>query len=524
MFCTNCGAKLSDEAKFCVSCGAKLAAPEVTPQPVTQQHVQQAPVPQEAYQPPAYQQAPAYATASYAPATHLKPVPAPIQGTALAANPLRAIILAGAVFITILFGAFFAAGRGAVESSYLYILFLVLVACGSYLALQREALYKVAAGVLALVAPLTFSFVSTMVMASNYSMATTYTNVPGLSMFFDAFEPINFIIQLVTAILVIGTAFAVSLLIKSEPKKQTLLATLICSGAFLAVSFLLYVILFRGFNPIYFLLLGIISNIPDALALGLAILLVSLFCTMKSFTLKVGLGPRIWFIVCLFFTSLSYVVTTAMGYELSSSYLQLPTLMLTILTSLGIVGYALLVGSKRTGYLLLLLGIGVLFFGQFNSNFSYLLQGFVYGAPSGNSASLGIGLVSSLSVLVNPTITSIVLLRAWKIVPDQVPYEKPRVALIFKIASIVAIVSGFILFFVGSVVFFGIGGYREVSAFFFGTLLGGATCVVGLFAALACFRKQSRASKPLLIISLVLAAFALAFWLFLGITFLISLV
>ena len=52
MFCNNCGATLSDNARFCNKCGATIAAPAATTQPIQQAQPVQTPQPAQPSQPP----------------------------------------------------------------------------------------------------------------------------------------------------------------------------------------------------------------------------------------------------------------------------------------------------------------------------------------------------------------------------------------------------------------------------------------------------------------------------------------
>lgn len=76
MFCSNCGAQISDQSKFCPSCGQPIQQQSQQPQPAQASYGQQ-PYQQQAYQQP-YQQSyaqPSYSPASHAPGAPVAPLP-----------------------------------------------------------------------------------------------------------------------------------------------------------------------------------------------------------------------------------------------------------------------------------------------------------------------------------------------------------------------------------------------------------------------------------------------------------------
>jgi hypothetical protein len=95
----------------------------------------------------------------------------------------------------------------------------------------------------------------------------------------------------------------------------------------------------------------------------------------------------------------------------------MPVFFMMLLMVSGVVGYVLLLCSRRVGYVLILLAVGIMMLEDFGFNLTGILTGIGIGSGSYPFETYVSGLFASLLSAVNPTITGLVLLRAWKAGP-----------------------------------------------------------------------------------------------------------
>jgi hypothetical protein len=321
---------------------------------------------------------------------------------------MRAIMLAGALVVTMLLSCLAAAiwENGA---SHTRILYLTVLACAAYL-VQKDALFhKVAAGIAAAAAALVFaigvSVLTVVQLRGTFNMADVF-----VGNFFR-----SFVGMLIVAAAVVAAGFLATLVVKGDTRRQTTKAALFCGGAYLVFNMITAVIVFRSSLSSAIIYSGI-GVIPNAVALGLAIKLASLLCLAKGQRLQTGAGPKVWFVVCMIFSTLSVVVLFLL-WQANPAIVDPPGFFAVLLSIAGIVGYVFLLCSRRTGYVLILIASGTLLFGNLSFNLGGILVGFEVGAGPQVLGEYTAGLFSSLLIALNPTITGLVLLRAWKAVP-----------------------------------------------------------------------------------------------------------
>jgi hypothetical protein len=183
------------------------------------------------------------------------------------------------------------------------------------------------------------------------------------------------------------------------------------------------------------------------------------------------------------------------------------TFILFVFTSAAIVGYILLLASKRSGFLVILISIGLLFFNDILIGLNSLIRPFVRTGQLYTPALGGMGI--SLTMLINPFITGMTLIGAWKIVPNEPPHTKREVSGIFKVFYIVGLACSIGIFFVGALNIYGVFEFasRQIWVFLVFVVAGAAIAYLQGFCLADCFGKNSRAPAGLLITG---AGFAIA--------------
>jgi hypothetical protein len=427
---------------------------------------------------------------------------------------LRALVLGGALLLMMVVGTVFLVDRGKYDSAYLSLAFLLIAACGTYLMMQKDTRYKVTAIPLFVLAPVLYVLFSAMQTA--YLSTLDYNP---LALFTE-----RYLLELLQALMLSALIAVASLVIpqfaKRDKKAINNLVALGGCGVILVLGTIISMMVFRSMG-IPSIAVRFLNGIPDAAFFFLAFKLVTMLCELKSYGICTGTGHKAWFGVCLVLSTVSLVVMSV-GGVVGSMYFMPAAYLFDLFTMLAILGYALLLGSKRMGYLLILIGTGFLFFGQFTAEYYASTLALIglqnYPLPEHLGA-----LASSLVMVVNPAITGIVLFKAWKLAPVGQFSEKPKVAAVFKIAPFMGIVLGAVLYFAGAYAFYD-WHYPEVTGFIFGVLLGGATIILSLFMLLACFRKQSRVNTPLLIANTVLVGIVVLLYAIGFVTIFISMV
>jgi len=243
----------------------------------------------------------------------------------------------------------------------------------------------------------------------------------------------------------------------------------------------------------------------NAAALFLSLIAVNMFCNLRSYKIRTGAGHKVWFFLCVLVSTISLVAQNIVemvnreGLPLRDN-----AFILFFLTSIGIIGYIQLLASKRSGYLVILMAIGFIFFINFQIGVNsflrpFLLRGQLYTPALGDIA-------FSLTVLINPFITSLTLINAWKIIPNE-PLREKKVPVIFKIFSIIGLLSSLALFCTGALITYGIFAFaaRNIGIFITFVVIGAAFATLQSFCAASCFGRHSKGSKGLLITGLVFA-------------------
>jgi hypothetical protein len=456
---------------------------------------------------PVYPGAPAYPGAP-TPTPAPTPAPAqqgfsrlPLQQAPLPHSPLRALILAGAAVLLIFIASFRVADLHSTSTTICFFLLILTEACALYLIVQDKPLYKIAAGTLFFVSPFFFANHTAQTVFALIARQSYYAEDSGYQVFalFNNVALLHYLLPaLLFSLIIGGTGFLLSFLIKEDSKTRRMLLAGSGAAVFLVIQPLVYLVLNPGS---YSLLLGFSSGILDALAFFLAFLLVGAICRIKSYDLKNSTGRKAWFWICTVFSSISLLVQSILAVSGSGDSLGfLPT----ILVAIGVVGYILLIGSRRMGYIVIILAIGVLFFGELSA----ALVGVVNTLMGSNVSSMGdaalqVGL--TLTMLVNPTITGLVLMGVWNQPPAAAPYQRPKVSVLFRVTAVCSLAFGFfgaLGFARGTfnLIWVPSGGYEAPTAFFTLSLI---CAIVGLFATLECFNPRARVRKPLLVTSVV---------------------
>ena len=445
---------------------------------------------------------PTYAQPAYAGQTHVpaQTSAAPIQtmpGTPLPENPFRAIILAGAALVAMLYVGISTSGWSW-ESEFTIIFQAIALASAVYLIQKPSPLYRVAAGAIGLLAAV--FFVVGFFLFNAVSSGGMQVIDPGFLMY--VFKMV--IREVIVAAAVIGAGLASTLIVKGDTRKQTTYAALFAGFAYIVFTLIMsFILFFQGFAET-FVIAGI-GSIPEAIACGVAVKLVSMLCLFRSTRLELTNGPKIWFALCFLFT-LGSLITMAMlpGQFFRPAW----GFSVYLLTVVGIVGYAHLFFSRRVGYILVLAAVGCLFFGQFGHHFTAALYSFIFGPFNPRSL---MSMLTCLTMVINPTITGIVLFKAWKTTPAEPVVDKKRPSIVFIIGALAAVVLASILLANSLIGFFNPywANYLKPSVFFLGPLLWTGFVLVAIFATISCFYKKAKAPKLLMIAGVAVAVISL---------------
>jgi hypothetical protein len=285
---------------------------------------------------------------------------------------------------------------------------MAMLACAVYLIQKDGMFYKVAAGIVTFVAPLAYAIGLWV-----FAVARSRGTLDLAYAWADSFA-LPLVTELIIAVATVVAGFLATLIVKGDTRRQTTMAALFGGGAYLVFNVVTPFVTFGVPLPSALLFYGI-GGIPYAVALGFAVKLVSMLCLFKSQRLQTGTGSKVWFGICAAATTILLLV------QLVSSVADGTLSFFPVLLALaGIAGYVLLLFSRRVGYVIILLAAGIMLLEDFGLNFSGILS---VAAGGGNSYFLGeyvSGLFASLLTAVNPTITSIVLLSAWKVTPVPV--------------------------------------------------------------------------------------------------------
>jgi hypothetical protein len=395
---------------------------------------------------------------------------------------------------------------------YTFVMHLAMLASAAYLVQKTGTLYKVAAGIIAIAAPLAYVIGHFVLLVSQWQYELNAAEVLRELSVLPLFGQ-----MLIVSAAVVAAGFLAARMVRDDTRGRTTLAALLCGATYLVFMAITSAVIFGNSLAYTILVIGV-GSIPDAVALGLAVKLVSLLCLFKSRRIQTGTGSKVWFGVCAAFTMLSLLATPLL-YQVDAEAIglaafALPNYFTLLLTISSIVGYGLLLRSRRIGYVLVLIAVGVAQFGQIGFNFTQILAETL--DESIGSASFGVyafGLLFSLAALAGPAITGAVLSRAWKTAPVEAPFDKPRVSPVFMVGSLVTLLLSLILLIDACGGYFNPAspGFMEAGVFFAGPLLWSVFTLVGLFATIACFYRQFRAPKPLLIANVALAALCVLF-------------
>lgn len=494
MNCQNCGNLLTSGAAFCRQCGTPVAHTSQPPQqPIYQQPVYHQPQ-QQAPQQPLYTQ-PSYTQPMAAP-------PVQVQGTPLPENPLRVTFFAGGMIILMLLTALCGSGADEYTTSYLRALFVGSLACSVFLITKGDSANRIFSLVIAGSAALIYS----LSFQACVAFSTTYSF--NLFALFHGSNILFLVQHLVVAAAVVGTAFGTTMVFKRNPKRATLLIGLISAGSYMLIT-ALAAVLFNAIPSLIYFFTTFFSSFIMAAALFGTVMLASMISNFRSTELQISVGYKVWFSVCIFFSTISFI-TVALGGIVGTTFFSYVGFLSSILTIGGIVGYILLFFRKRIGFPLILISIGVMIAGDLSSGFSLVLQSLMAGNQ--NLVSYGFGLMAtSLTSLVNPAITGIALYFAWKKIPAATAYQKPLVTQLQKIFAIAGTAVGGLLFIIGSFAFYNLLDLREITDFILGVCSGAVVLIIGIAAFFACFRKESRVPKGLLMTNRVTAIVGFVF-------------
>ncbi|MDR1635533.1 MAG: hypothetical protein LBS27_11585 [Bifidobacteriaceae bacterium] len=416
-------------------------------------------------------------------------------------NPTRALALAGAVVAAMLLSCV-AVGGWSMGAAYPSILEVVVLACAAYLVGKQARFFKVAAGVVAGAGALA------LVVAACAQMVSM-SRVTGASGLLSGTVWRATLREFVVAAAVVVAAWAATKATEPVTRPQTTMAGLFAGGAYLVAHIILAMAHLFGTAALGSV---IAWRLPQAIALGLAVKVVAMLCLFKSPRMTVGVGPKVWFWICLIAMSLNAFASGALIHIARQGDLgnaqPVPDYFVIPLNLVVVVGYILLVRSQRLGYILVLLGAGVNWFAQL----TYSLDAAVTPGLTGQEFELAtLNLATLAPATLNPVITGLALLAAWKTIAVQPPVTRGRVRVIFKIGAITALVAGLVIFLALATTSLWDGGNSDTgSGLTAAVAVGGTIAIIGLFAVVTCFDKRARFSRGLAITALILGALPLA--------------
>jgi len=421
-------------------------------------------------------------------------------------NPFRAVWLAVSALIIMCFASFFS--TDIINQTAIALLFYFMSGCALYLVTRRGVKYKIYAGAILVIASLFLNFYITYVFS-------LFRNIVVV------FKPISFIFFINFSIIIFVTGIVFQIIFKTDynkdNKKQILLLGLIGAGAFIIYAFI-YGISTNHPRDAFFLngysnIISLIPNIILAAFLFLSIIAVYMICNIRSYKIQTTAGHKVWFSLCIIISTIVLIAQTVieiMGMPKRPGYALIDNVfILFVLTSLGIIGYIKLLASKRTGYLIILMSIGFIFFTNLQIGIFQLIRPLPLGKL--NASAFG-DIALSFTVLINPFITSMTLLNAWKTTPNELLREKPKVSAVFKIFSIAGLVISFAIFIISSLIIYGRFAFSSPDTNFFPfVVIGAALATLQYFCVAACFNKVFKAPKGLLITGLVFTIISLLF-------------
>jgi hypothetical protein len=421
---------------------------------------------------------------------------------------MRAVALAGAA-IAILLASLAFANVWTVTTPAPRLVFAIVLAAAAYLAQKPGLFYKATAGIAAGAGALA-CFLGYVAAPGSFMSAGFYqSQVPLISR-----QTLGVLTQtlLVAAAVVLAGWFAAKLR-PGDTRKQTTLAALFAGGVFAVLTPLTTLAL--GLNPPFLraglaVQAGVAGPLLTAVALGLAVKLVCLLCLLPSRAMTVGVGPKIWLWLCL---AGGASATFMAGVPAQQSFEQRgwwPDFFQIVCCVVLTVGYLQLARSRRLGYVLVLIGSGTMVFaGVLQPVMAWVTT--LASPPWSWFVRLVMPAVPSLlGGVLNPTITGLVLLRAWKTVPAEPPAMKRPVPAVFKACAIVTLTAGLAGFLVGSGVFLIDPAYQNLGGYLLFVLPWAATAVLGVYATVSCFDKRAKGSRPLLVTSAVVGGLAIA--------------
>ena len=461
MNCSQCGYLLRADAKFCRNCGE--------------------------------------AVSNTAPAWWL-PTKKPEMPAELEADPFLAVWLAATALALMLLTSFFSEWQ--VNQVACGLLFYFLSGCALYLMISGKIKHKIYAGGILLLA----SFLSAYISVMSRVMMATRQYIPSRvlsSLFTDG----RFVFCLIFSAIVFAIGVVSPLIFKTDIKKRAFYTGLISAGALIAYIFIRNIILILPNSDFFYAFINtLLSSVVNAAALFLSLIAVNMFCTLRSYKIQTGAGRKAWFALCAVVSTVSLIAQNVIEIANRGKMpLRDNAFILFVLISAGIFGYIQLLASKRSGYPVILMAIGLIFFTNFQINVNSLLIPFLQRKQLNVLAFRD--MLFSLTVLVNPFITSMTLIGVWKIIPSELPREKRRVPVAFKVFSVIGLVSSFAVFFTGALDTYGIFSFASHQAriFMAFTAGGAASATLQVFCAASCFGKNAKAPRGLLVTGAVFA-------------------
>jgi hypothetical protein len=416
------------------------------------------------------------------------------------------LILAGAALLLIFIASFRVADLSYDSNAICFFLFILIEACALYLIMQRKPLHRIVAGVLFFVGSFFLANHTVQTLFAWNAASRRSIKESGYQIFalFQDDALLHYLLPpLLLSLIIGGAGLLVSSLIKKDSTARRMILAGAGAGVLLVIQPLMYLAL--DFDN-YDLIIGFLCCIPYALAFFLAFLLVGAICRIKGYGIRSTAGRTVWFWVCAVFAIVSLVVQA--NRALSGDLDPLGFLPV-ILAVISILGYLMLIGSRRMGYIVVVLAVGVSFFGTFSNALTLLLE--VLDAPVGSYVSYTsienavLPLRSALLMLVNPALTGLALVGVWNQVPAAAPYQRPKVSPLFEVTAVCSLALGIFVALVSAPGVFNFiwvpsGGYEGPTTFF---TLGLICASVGLFATLECFNPRAKVRKPLLATSVI---------------------
>jgi len=410
-------------------------------------------------------------------------------------QPARAIWVMALVLLFMAVSAFSfsrAIGRSYdITNALLALSFSLFLGACIYLLSQDGARYKI------------ISVIGLLVGTAIYSFAATYLRVYAARMQAPPFDMLfrspefggNLRGNLIAAGIVGVLTAVISAVCSGQNKKRLAWAAW---GSAMAVTiwrfFNLRLMLMDQRLPLIQKIGATVSAVDSALCIALFALLVAMLCSLKHKELRTGSGAKVWFGVCVVSTPaavIASIATNAIGVAQVA------------VAVVGVVGYILLLASRRAG-------------------FPIVLTAVLMNAAAGVNAGLLGYKPSAANVLIpliglaNPFITWLVIRNKWDndspadnqpaVLPAKT--EKKKVNAAFKIASIVDILLGGVLFTAAAFSMIESGRFIQ-EPFLFGIIPGAALVALGVVAAVQCFGRISKARRWFLILQLVIASLGL---------------